>query len=228
MLREGFDRELNNLREIVLATGSEIEESLMKVTKALLECDENSARQLINADKHINERYIDVVMRSPRLIATQQPIARDMRLIAALIEIAGELERIHDYIKGIAKTSLEIGPEVLLLPSIARDLPYMTGLTQDMLNRSMIAFGDYNAVLAQSIPASDDLVDKLFNQMYGEIVQYVSQDPSLIPYANQFEWVIHNMERSADRVINICEWVIYMVTGKYSELDSEYESAPIT
>jgi len=104
----------------------------------------------------------------------------------------------------------------------------MTGLTQDMLNRSMIAFGDYSAVLAQSIPASDDLVDRLFNQMYGEIVQYASQDPSLIPYANQFEWVIHNMERSADRVINICEWVIYMVAGEYSELDSEYESAPVT
>jgi phosphate transport system protein len=119
MLREGFDRELNNLREIVLATGSEVEESLMKVTKALPECDENSARQLISADKHINERYIEVVMRSLRLIATQQPMSRDMRLIAALIEIAGELERIHDYIKGIAETSQEIGPEVLLLPSIA-------------------------------------------------------------------------------------------------------------
>ena len=228
MSREGSDRELNNLRAIVLATGSEVEESLMKVTKALLEFDENSARQLIIADKHINERHIEVVMRSLSLIARQQPMARDVRLIAALLEIAGELERIHDYIKGTAKTSLEIGPEVLLLPSIARDLPYMTGLTQDMLNRSMIAFGDYNAVLAQSIPASDDLVDKLFNQMYGEIVQYAFQDPSLIPHANQFEWVIHNMERSADRVINICEWVIYMVTRENSELDSEYESAPVT
>ncbi len=227
MPREVFDRELKELKIEVLTIASEVEFNLMKVTKALIDRDETIAKQLIDRDKDINRRYIELVMGSLSLIATQQPMAGDMRLIAAVIEIAGELERIHDYVKGIAKTSLEIGPEGTLLPSIARDLPHMTSLTQDMLNRSMLAFSEKNAVLAESIPASDNLVDDLFNRIYGDIVNYASQDPALIPFANQYEWVIHNVERSADRVINICEWVIYMVTGVYRELDSEYESTQV-
>jgi phosphate transport system protein len=227
MAREGFDRELNELRTEVLAIGSLVEVNLMKVTTALIERNEIVAQSLIDADKDINRRYIQLVMNSLGLIATQQPMARDMRLIATVIEIAGELERIHDYVKGIAKTSLEIGPEGTLLPSIARDLPHMTRLTQDMLSRSMVAFSENDAVLARTIPASDNLVDDLFNRIYGDIVKFASQDPVLIPFANQYEWVIHNIERSADRVINICEWVIYMATGIYRELDSEYETPPM-
>lgn len=227
MLRESFDRELNNLRDVVLATGSEVEENLMKVTNALVERDAAEAERLIAVDQHINSLYIQVLMDSFKLIATQQPMAGDMRLIAAVIEIMGELERIHDYVKGMAKTSLEIGPTGTILPAISENLPHMSRLTQDMLNRSMIAFAENNVVLARSIPASDDLVDDLFNRLYVQIVNYASGDPARIPHANQLEWVVHNIERSADRVINICEWVIYIITGEYSELDSEYETPPV-
>lgn len=227
MLRESFDRELNKLREVVLATGSEVEENLMRVTMALIDRDMTVAQHLIAEDLYINKRYIEVVMGSFKLIATQQPMAGDMRLIAAVIEIMGELERIHDYVKGIAKTSLEIGPTGAILPAISGNLPHMSRLTQDMLNRSMIAFAEKNVVLARSIPASDDLVDDLFNRLYVQIVNYASDDPARIPHANQLEWVVHNIERSADRVINICEWVIYIITGEYSELDSEYETPPM-
>ena len=227
MLRETFDRELNNLRENVLATASEVEENIVKVTLALIERDMIVAERLIAVDQHIDERYIEVVMGSLKLIATQQPMAGDMRLIASIIEIMGELERIHDYVKGIAKTSLEIGPEGSILPSISESLPHMARLTQDMLNRSMIAFAENNATLARTIPASDNLVDDLFNRLYVQIVEYAGGHPDNIPHANQLEWVVHNIERSADRVINICEWVIYNVTGEYRELDSEYEKPPV-
>ena len=224
---ENFNRELNNLREVVLATGSEVEENLLKVTLALIERDERTVQQLIAQDRYINRRYIEVVMGSFKLIATQQPMAGDMRLIAAVIEIMGELERIHDYVKGIAKTSLDLGPERAVLPAISENLPQMARLTQDMLNRSMIAFAENNATLARTIPASDNLVDDFFNRLYVQIVEYASVHPDRISHANQLEWVVHNMERSADRVINICEWVIYIVTGEYRELDSEYEQAPV-
>ena len=227
MLRENFNRELNNLREVVLATGSEVEENLLKVTLALIERDERTAQQLVAQDRTINKRYIEVVMGSFKLIATQQPMAGDMRLIAAVIEIMGELERIHDYVKGIAKTSLDLGPERAILPAISENLPQMARLTQDMLNRSMVAFAENNATLARTIPASDNLVDDFFNRLYVQIVEYASVHPDRISHANQLEWVVHNMERSADRVINICEWVIYIVTGEYRELDSEYEQAPV-
>ncbi len=227
MLRENFSRELNNLREVVLATGSEVEENLLKVTLALIERDERTAQQLVDHDRTINKRYIEVVMGSFKLIATQQPMAGDMRLIAAVIEIMGELERIHDYVKGIAKTSLDLGPERAILPAISENLPQMARLTQDMLNRSMVAFAENNATLARTIPTSDNLVDDFFNRLYVQIVEYASVHPDRISHANQLEWVVHNMERSADRVINICEWVIYIVTGEYRELDSEYEQAPV-
>ncbi len=194
---------------------------------ALIERDVATARQLIALDRYINRRYIEVVMGSFKLIATQQPMAGDMRLIAAVIEIMGELERIHDYVKGIAKTSLDLGPDGAILPAISENLPQMARLTQDMLNRSMIAFAENNATLARTIPASDNLVDDFFNRVYVQIVEYASVHPDRISHANQLEWVVHNMERSADRVINICEWVIYIVTGEYRELDSEYEQAPV-
>ncbi len=226
MPREVFDRELNEIRTEVLAVGSLVEENLMIVTNALIDRDNVVAHRLIEGDKEINRRYIELMMGSLRLIATQQPMAGDMRLIASVIEIAGELERINDYVKGIAKTSIEIGPENQLLPSISRDLPHMTSLTQDMLNRSLTAFSENDAVLARTIPASDNLVDDLFNRIYHDIVEFASKDPRLISHANQYEWVIHNIERSADRVINICEWVVYMVTGVYKEFDSEFETPP--
>jgi phosphate transport system protein len=130
-------------------------------------------------------------------------------------------------VKGIAKTSLEIGPHGSILPAMTETLPHMAKLTQDMLNRSMIAFAEKDATLARTIPASDNLVDDIFNRLYVRIVEYAGGHPDNIPHANQLEWVVHNMERAADRVINICEWVIYFVTGDYHELDSEYEKPPV-
>jgi len=113
------------------------------------------------------------------------------------------------------------------LSAISENLPHMARLTQDMLDRSMIAFAEKNATLARTIPATDNLVDDLFNRLYVQIVEYASGHPDNISHANQLEWVVHNVERSADRVINICEWVIYIVAGEYRELDSEYEKSPV-
>lgn len=226
MTRESFDRELNNLRSSILTMGSEVELNLGKVADALVKRNAILAERLIEFDERVNSQRIDLVMKSLVLIATQQPMATDLRFIATVIEIAGELERMHDYVKGIAKTSLEMGPEDRLLPSFAEDFPRMAELAQDMLSRAMIAFSEKDAILARSLAKWDNQVDYLFNKLYVDIVNYASTSPDLIAHANQLEWTIHNMERAADRVINICEWVVYMVTGTYSEFDSEYEAPP--
>ncbi len=226
MAREYFDNELDKLKSAVLVMGSEIEENLVLVAGALIARNTAVAERLIAADLVINKQRIDVVMNSLTLIATQQPMAKDMRFIAAVIEIAGELERMHDYVKGIAKTSLEIGQAGTLLPSFAEDFPRMAAFASDMLSRSMVAFSENNAALARSIPKWDDHVDYLFNRLYVDIVEYAGSAPGLIAHANQLEWTIHNMERAADRVINVCEWVVYMATGEYQEFDSEYEAPP--
>ena len=226
MTREFFDRKLDELGTRVLALGSDVEQNLVRVADALINRNADLAQQLIDFDDHVNSQRIELMMNSLMLIATQQPMAGDMRFIAAVIEIAGELERMHDYVKGIAKTSLELGPEGELLPSFKEDFPRMAELAQNMLNQAMTAFSENDAILAESLVKWDNQVDYIFNRLYKDIVSHAVTSPESIAHANQLEWTIHNMERAADRVINICEWVVYVVTGTYSEFDSEYEAPP--
>jgi phosphate transport system protein len=228
-MRTTFDRELQSLQDRVLVLGSEVEENLVKVVDAAVHHNTHLAQQMISADRRINERRIKIGLDALVLIALQQPMARDLRLIAAVLEIVGELERIHDYVKGIGKISLGLGPEPLL-PALALHLPEMAAVARDMLHRALDAFARRDADLAAAIPQDDDRVDTLFNQLYGDIIEFVVADPKAIQAihrANQMEWMLHNLERSADRVTNICEWVVYMVTGVYAEMDSEYEAPPV-
>jgi phosphate transport system protein len=95
-----------------------------------------------------------------------------------------------------------------------------------MLHRALNAFTQRDAALARDIPVTDDKIDALYNRIYREIITYVTQNPAEVEHANRLEWAVHNLERSADRVTNICEWIIYMVTGQYAELDSEIEAPP--
>jgi phosphate transport system protein len=141
------------------------------------------------------------------------------------MEIVGELERIHDYVKGIGKISLRLGQSPLL-PPLVTYMPEMAAVAADMLHQALDAFARRDAELARLIPQNDDRVDTLFNQLYGDIIGFVAADPEVIDRANQMEWALHNLERSADRVTNICEWVVYMVTGVYAEMDSEDEVPP--
>jgi phosphate transport system protein len=158
------------------------------------------------------------------LIATQQPVAGDMRLIASIIEITGELERINDYAKGIAKNSLMIGSESI--PDIVAELPMMAEKTREMLHQALSAVSGRDATMAQSIPAADDEVDALFNQIYGQVMAYAAEKPAAFELVNYLQWALHNLERAADRVTNICEWVVYSATGHYVEMDSEFETPP--
>ncbi len=225
-MRQTFDRDLQRLQDEVLRMGSEVEEHLVTVTNAFLARDAVTAQRMIDADKAINERRVQVGLDALTLIAIQSPMARDMRLIAAILEIVGELERIHDYVKGIGKISLSLGREPIPA-SLARDLPEMAEIAREMLFQSLKAFANRDETLARRVPAMDDRVDELFNHLYGEIVALVTADATQIHRANQLEWALHNMERSADRTINICEWVVYMVTGVYSEMSmGEYEAPP--
>lgn len=158
------------------------------------------------------------------LIATQQPVAGDMRLIASSLEITGELERINDYVKGIARISLMIGPDPI--PAALDRLTEMAEMTRYMLQRALDAAAQEDTELARAIPAEDDQVDELFNQIYRNLVTYVTENPSQIEQVNRLEWAAHNLERAADRVINICEWVVYATTAEYIEMDTEVESPP--
>lgn len=219
-MRITFERELQQQQDQLLAMGSEIEENLVKVIALLTRHDVKGAKQMVQADEWVNEQRIAILMNCLTIIATQQPTGRDMRLLAAIMEIAGELERIHDYVKGIARISLLIG-EQPLPDFLVEILPSMAEKASDMLHRAMDAFVRRDAALAREIPHDDDTVDNLFKQAHRGIAEYIMADPLVVERANFLQWAAHNLERSADRVTNVCEWIVYLATGQYAEMDHE-------
>jgi phosphate transport system protein len=215
--RETFERELQRLQDETLVLGSMVEHAITESVETLRRRDMESSRRLIAQDTLINDKRFAIEAEALVLIATQQPMAGDLRTIAAVLEITTELERIGDYAKGIAKINLMIGDEPLIKPLI--DLPRMAEKTRSMLHRALDAFVRQDVELACALPAEDEEVDHLYNEIYRELMDYIIADPMNIEQANHLLWVAHNLERTADRVINICERVVFTVTGKMQEMD---------
>ena len=219
MPRETFDRELQRLQNEILALGSMVEDALTESVETLKRRDFEGSRRLIAQDRLINEKRFAIEADALVLIATQQPMASDLRILASILVIATELERIGDYAKGIARINLMIGEGPLIKPLI--DIPRMAEKARAMLHRALDAFIRQDVALARAIPAEDDEVDALFNQVYRELMTFIMADPRNIDQANHLLWAAHNLERAADRVTNICERVIFTVTGKMAEMDVE-------
>jgi phosphate transport system protein len=224
MIRKNFEQKMETLMERLLVLGSQVETNIVAAVASLTQQDQEVAQNIIIGDLAINQQRLDIMTDALALIATQQPMAGDLRRIASFIEIAGELERINDYAKGIAKNSLMITWEsILLAPD---DLTLMAEKTATLLHQALEAFRRQDVQAARQIPEGDDEIDDLFNKIYREIFSQVTARPDSLRVLNFLEWALHNLERAADRVTNICEWVIYLKTGIYSEMDSEYEAPP--
>jgi phosphate transport system protein len=219
MTRQAFDQELNRLQDDVLSLGSMVGEALIRSVETLKQRDFLGSRRLIAGDGAINERRYSIEQDAMTLIATQQPMAGDMRLLAAILEIVTDLERMGDYAKGIARINLMIGEQPLIKPII--DLPAMAEVAREMLQGALRAFVERDVEAARAIPQEDDTVDALYNQVYRELVSHILEDPHVIEQANQLMWAAHNLERTADRVVNLCERVVYAVTGELVELDTD-------
>ncbi len=218
MVRRVFDQELQRLQDELLAMGSLVEEVLIQSVETLKKRDFVESQRIINHDRAINRMRFAIESDILTLIATQQPMAGDMRFLAAMLEIISELERIGDYAKGIARINLMIGEEPLIKPLI--DLPVMAEKARYMLRSALDAFVQRDVERARAIPAMDDEVDDLYNQVFHELLSYILQDASTIEQSNYLLWAAHNLERTADRVINVCERVVFCVTGEMEELNS--------
>ena len=221
MARETFGNEIQRLEADVLSLGHMVQKAIVEVVEALRRQDTAVAQRIIADDMYVNSRRYDIEAECMALIATQQPMARDLRTLAAILAIASELERIHDYAKGIGKIVLRIGHRPLIKPLI--DLPRMAYKAQGMLHRAILAFARRDVQMARALPLEDDEVDELYNQIYREIFTYILAEPQHLEQANYLLWVAHNLERTADRVTNICERIIYTVTGEMVELDVKQE-----
>lgn len=215
--RETLDRALQEVLDDILVLGSMVEEAIRDSVESLKQRDLEASRKIYLADQIINEKHFELENKCITLIATQQPMAKDLRLLASVLEISTELERIGDYAKGISRINILMGTEPLVKPLI--DIPRMADLGLDMLHRSLGAFVSGDADAAREIPKEDDMIDNLYNQVYRELVTYMIDDTSTIDRANYLLWAAHNLERMADRVTNICERTVFMVTGEMREFD---------
>ena len=204
------------MQDEILRMGSEVEENLIKVVDALLQRDTEASDKLVKSDKWFNQRRIDIMNTIFKIIATQQPMASDLRLLAASLEIAGELERIHDYVKGIGNISLLIG-EAELPPTLVVHMPQMAEKGRYMLHRALDAFNQRESDIAFETIKRDDEVDKLYNATYRAVMEYMAANSESFQLAQRLEWAAHNLERAADRATNVCEWVIYLASGEYNQ-----------
>jgi phosphate transport system protein len=217
-IRTTFRKKLREIQDEVLVMGSMAGKAITSSVKALKDRDIDLARQLISDDQKVNAKRFEIEEKCIQLIATQQPMASDLRTIIAILSITTEIERIGDYAVGISRIVIMIGDEPPLKPLI--DIPRMAEQTVDMLRRSLDALVDRDVEAAKQIAAGDDLIDNLYDQVFRELLVFMAEDPRTITRATRLIWVAHNLERSADRVTNICERVIYMVTGKMEEIEA--------
>jgi phosphate transport system protein len=218
MLRKTFEQEIQQLKDDILILGSMVEQSLLEAVEALKKRDLVSAQKTVDRDKEINQKRYAIENQVMISIATQQPMARDLRLLASILEVASEIERMGDYAKGIAIINQRMGNEALLKPLV--DVPRMAQICADTLHRALTAFVNEDVDAAREIPKEDDRVDELYTQVYRELITYIIQEPKNIERANWLLWVAHNLERFSDRVANICERTIFVATGELRELSS--------
>ena len=218
MPRETLDREINQLQDEILTLGSLVEQNMLDAMKALRNRHKEQTQKVFQVDQVVNQKRFAIESSTLLVIATQQPMAHDLRQLAAILEVANELERIGDYAKGIAKINILIDYEIIDAP--LRDLEKMAETAVGMLHRSLTAFIAEDIELARAIPAEDDIVDDSYKTVYRKLVASMIANPEVIDYANYYLWAAHNLERSADRVSNICERTIFVVTGELLEVAS--------
>jgi phosphate transport system protein len=219
MARETFERQLQMMVDQVLVLGSMVEQAVLDSLDSLKRRDLNAARRIYDADLEINEKRYAIESGCITIIATQQPMARDVRFLAAILEIITELERIGDYAKGICKITQIISEEAID-PVLIDELQQMANLGLGMLRRALDAFVAGDADTARGIPMEDSKVDQLYNQIYRKLMQQMAEDISTVDRANHIMWAAHNLERMSDRVTNICERIVYVATGEMRELDT--------
>jgi phosphate transport system protein len=195
-----------------------VEKATLSAVDALRRRDLRASQAVVAGDRAINAKRFAIENACLSVIATQQPVAQDLRTLTAILEIITELERIGDYAKGIAEIALRLGDQPPVKPLI--DVPRMAEKATDMLHRALSAFVARDDRVAAQLPLEDDEVDGLYNQVYRELLTIMMADPKKIDAATYLLWVAHNLERMADRVTNICERTVFLAKGEMSEMDT--------
>lgn len=219
-MRESFKEKLAELEQDIFTMGEMVCIATNRAVKALKEHNVNEAKKIKDDDIYINEKRWAIEEKCINLIATQQPVATDLRELIAILNIITELERMGDYAEGIAKIAIKIGDEPHVKPLV--DIPRMAEIAIEMINKTLRAYAERDDKTARLICQQDDEVDELYTQVYRELLTIMIEDPKTITGATYLLWASHNIERIADRVTNICERIIFLVTGEMVENVSKY------
>ena len=212
MIRQSFDQELETLRQDLVHMGQIVRKAIKDAVDALARRDKALAQKIMDGDDIIDAMQVDIEDRCISLIARQQPVATDLRILGTGLKITTDLERIGDHAFDIAKIVLLIGDEPLIKPLV--DIPRMAEMAQSMLEDSLQAYLNLDIQLAEKVCRDDDMVDQLYHQVFRELLTYMLVDPQKINQATQLIFVARYLERIADHSTNVSEWVIYLVTGE--------------
>ncbi len=217
MVRQVFKEQIDELLEDLLLVGQMVAHALDLSIQALVRQDVKLAQQVIDGDDQVNSAQHDIDEKCLVLIATQQPMAGDLRTLLAVTNIAAELERIGDYTEGIAKLAIRLAGQPFIKPLI--DIPHMAEEGRRMLLDILQAFADRDAETARRVAAADTVVDNLYSQVFDDLLAIMVRDPRTIQQATYLLWVAHNLERIADRTTNIAERIIFVVSGEIVTLN---------
>ncbi|MEC9308065.1 MAG: phosphate signaling complex protein PhoU [Chloroflexota bacterium] len=212
MVRADFERNLKLLQEELLLLGGLVEKAIMDSIQALKDRDIELSHKIVSQDDIIDTKTNQIEEKAIDLIATQQPIAIDLRTLMSVIHISVELERMGDYAEGIGKIGIMMGDEPTVKPLV--DIPRMADKASTMLKLSLDALVRRDPILAQQVCESDDEVDNLYDLIYRDLIDLMVSDPTTTQRATYLMWVAHDLERIADRATNIAERVIFLVTGQ--------------
>lgn len=222
MPRELLDEKIHALMQEVFILEEMVRISMTSAVEAMKKGDKAAAKRVYDGDERINEKRFAIENACLIAIATQQPLAGDLRALASILEVITELERMGDYAKGIGKITI-LAAKDQLEPEHLAYISQMADVALDMLHKAISAFEQGDVRAAQNIPAQDDQVDFLYNQLYRTLIDYVITRPELFDQVNLLLWAAHNLERMGDRVTNICERTIFIATGNFRELDVDYD-----
>lgn len=216
--RQHYLDKLEDLQHELLRMGCSMEEAVKKAITALVKHDVELAQEVIDGDETLDDLLLSIESQCVKLIATEQPVAKDLRLIFTALKISTDLERMADYAVDIAKVAILLADEVYIKPLI--DIPRMADLAIDMVQNSLEAYVKQDAKAAEEISRRDDIIDGLYKQIFRELLTYMIEDPKNINQATYFIFVARALERIGDHATNVCEWIIYLVTGERKDLNN--------
>jgi phosphate transport system protein len=217
MTRDLFNAELRQLQDDVLVLGSMTEKAIMDAMESLRDGDTEWSRRIVEEDHRINAKRFEIEDRTMFVIASQQPMATDLRSLASILYIITDLERMADHAEGIARINLMLDAEPL--PRRLGYIPSMADRAVAMLRDSLKAFVDHDVDMARQICDADDEVDRLQDSVYEESIKAMIADPATVQRNTYLIWCAHNLERIADRCTNICERVVFTATGHMQEIN---------